>query len=119
MAKKKATAKKAATKAKAPTKSEVFGNIAETTGLNKKEVAAVFDALTEEIRKNLSNKGPGVFTVPGLMKITKKKVPAKPAQKNVLNRFTGEYRDVPAKPATSRVTVRALKNLKEMVATGK
>ncbi len=114
MVKKKATKK--VVKGKAPTKSEVYNNIAESTGLPKKDVAAVLDALTEEIRANLSPKGPGVFTVPGLMKITKKRVPAKPAQKNVLNRLTGEYGDRAAKPATNRVTVRALKNLKEMVA---
>jgi len=39
---------------KAPTKTEVLQNIAEATSLTKKQVSAVLDALTEEIRKDLS-----------------------------------------------------------------
>lgn len=100
---------------KAPTKTEILQNIANATDLNKKQVAAVFDALTDEIRKNLSARGPGVFAVPGLLKIEKKKNPARPAQKNVRNPFTGEMQDRPAKPAYNKVKLRALRGLKEMV----
>jgi nucleoid DNA-binding protein len=100
---------------KAPTKSEIMNSIAERTGHSKKEVAAFFEALTEEIKKALGNKGAGVFTVPGLMKITKKKVAARPAQKGVMNPLTGQLYDRPAKPAYNKVTVRALKPLKEFV----
>ena len=108
---------KAATAAKkAPSKSEVTNNIAEATSLSKKQVAAVLDALANEIKKSLSNKGPGVFAVPGLVKIEKKKVPARPARKGVPNPFKpGELMDQPAKPASVKVKVRALKNLKDMV----
>ena len=75
--------------------------------MSKKDVIAVLEALAAEIQKSLSNKGPGAITIPGLVKIEKKKVPAKPAQKNVPNPFKpGEFRDVPAKPATSKVKVR-------------
>ena len=76
----------------------------------------MIEALAAEIKKNLSARGPGLFTIPGLVKIERKKVPAKPAQKNVMNPFTKEFRDVPAKPASVKVKVRALKNLKDMVA---
>jgi nucleoid DNA-binding protein len=101
---------------KAPSKSEVTNNIAEATGLSKKQVGAVLDALAGEIKKSLSNKGPGVFAVPGLVKIEKKKVPARPARKGVPNPFKpGELMDQPAKPASVKVKVRALKNLKDMV----
>ncbi len=99
---------------KAPTKTQIIATIAERTELSKKEVTAVFEALSDEIRKSLGRNGAGVFTIPGLVKISKKKVPAKPAEKNVLNRFTGEYYDRPAKPASTKVTVRALKGLKDM-----
>lgn len=100
---------------KAPSKTEVLNNIATATGLSKKEVTAVLDALTEEIKKSISPRGPGMFTIPGLVKITKKKVPAQPARKNVPNPFKpGEFRDVPAKPASSKVQVRALKSLRDM-----
>ena len=105
-----------ATGKKAPSKSEVLGNIAEATGLSKKDVAAVFEALGGEIKKALSAKGAGLFTIPNLVKITKKKKPASPARKNVPNPFKpGEFRDIPAKPASQQVKVRALKNLKAMV----
>jgi hypothetical protein len=100
--------------AKAPTKSEVFANIAGATGLTKKQVSAVFEALSKEIGKAVGKKGPGVFQIPGLCKIVRKQVPAKPAQKNVLNRFTGVVGDVPAKPARTTVRVRPLKALKDM-----
>ena len=64
---------------KPPTKTEIQNNIAEATGLTKKDVAAVLEALSEEIRKSLSSRGAGVFSLPGLVKIEKKKVPARPA----------------------------------------
>ncbi len=99
---------------KAPTKTEVLQSIANATDLTKKQVAAVLEALTDEVRKNLGSRGCGVFTLPGLVKIEKKKVPARPAQKNVMNPFTGELQDRPAKPAYNKVKVRALRNLKDM-----
>jgi nucleoid DNA-binding protein len=106
---------KKAPAAKPASKSEVFANIATTTGLTKKQVSSVFEALTAEIGKALGKKGSGVFQVPGLCKILRKDIPAKPAQKNVLNRFTGQVGDVPAKPARKSVRVRPLKGLKSMV----
>jgi len=101
---------------KPPTKTQIMASIAESTGLNKKDVAAVFEALEEEIRKNLANRGPGSFTIPGLLKVVKQRVPAKPARKGVPNPFKpGELMDVAAKPATNKIKIRPLKNLKDMV----
>ena len=50
---------------KPPTKTEVYASIAETTGLSKKEVGAVFEALNDEIAKALGKKvpKPSPFTV--------------------------------------------------------
>ncbi len=108
-------AKAAAKPSKAPTKTEILNNIAEATSLPKKDVSCVLDALSEEIRKALSNRGPGMFAIPGLIKIEKKKVPARPARKGVPNPFKpGELMDVAAKPASTKIKVRPLKNLKEM-----
>ena len=45
--------KSAAPAKKAPSKSEVTANIAESTGLSKKQVGAVMDALAGEIKKAL------------------------------------------------------------------
>jgi nucleoid DNA-binding protein len=109
-------AKAAAAPKKAPSKTEILTNIATASGLNKKDVATVLDLLSEEIKKNLSKKGPGLFAIPGLVKIERKTVPAKPARKNVEDPFNkGQFRDYPAKPASVKVKVRALKNLKDMV----
>ena len=111
-AKKKA---KAATGAKARTKSEIFSALAESTGLAKKDVAAVFDSLNGIIKKDLGTRGPGAFTVPGLMKIQVRKKPAQKAIKNWTNPFTGEIQTKPAKPASKQVKIRPLKALKDMV----
>jgi len=100
---------------KPPTKTEILTNIASTTDLTKKDVASVFEALAAEIKKSLGSRGAGSFTIPGLLKIEKKRMPARAAKKDVPNPFTGELRDRPARPAYNKVKVRPLKNLKDMV----
>ncbi len=105
---------KAAAKKKAPSKTEVFTSIAEKTELTKKQVSAVFDALSEEIARSLSKKGPGVFQIPNLCKIVAVVRPAKP-KRQVRNPATGEMIWAEAKKASIAVRVRALKKLKEMV----
>lgn len=99
--------------AKAPSKSEIFANIADATGLSKKQVSSVFDALCGEVGKALGKKGPGLFAIPGLCKIVRKNKPAQPARKGVM--VLGQLRDLPAKPASVAVRVRPLKALKDMV----
>ena len=84
--------------------------------ISKKDVGAVFDAMTAEIGKALGKKGPGAFQIPGLCKIILVRKPAQPAKKGVPNPFKpGELMDVAAKPAKNVVKVRPLKNLKGMV----
>jgi nucleoid DNA-binding protein len=101
---------------KAAGKSEVYANIATATGLSKKQVSGVFDALTAEIGKALGKKGNGVFQIPGLCKVLLVRKPAQPARKGVPNPFKpGELMDVAAKPAKNVVKVRPLKGLKSMV----
>jgi len=98
------------------TKSELLNAIADDTDLSRKQVNEVLDSLSRQIEKSLASSGPGMFTVPGLIKIEKKMVPARDARTGVPNPFKpGELMDVPAKPATTKVKVRALKNLKNMV----
>lgn len=101
---------------KAPTKSQILTTIAEDTGLAKKDVAAVFDALADQIAKNLKKSGPGSFTIPGLAKVVVQRKPATKARKGVPNPFKpGELMDVAAKPARNVVKVRPMKGLKDMV----
>ena len=104
---------KAAAK-KPPTKTEIYSNISDATGLSKKDVGAVFDALNDEIAKALSKKGPLTFTLPGLCKIVVQNKPATPAREGI-NPFTGEKTMFKAKPARNVVKVRPLKKLKDMV----
>jgi nucleoid DNA-binding protein len=99
------------------TKSQVFAEIAETVGITKKEVAAVFDELTDLIQRHIKKNGCGQFTLPGLLKIKTVKRPARKAQKGVPNPFRpGELMDVAAKPATTRVKVAPLKKMKDFAA---
>ncbi len=107
-------AKAAAAKKKAPSKTEVFTNIAEKTGLTRKQVGTVFDALQEEIGKAIGKKGPGAFQIPNLCKIEAVNKPALP-KREVRNPATGEMVWAAPKPASVKVKVRALKKLKEMV----
>ena len=100
---------------KPPTKSEIFGKIVDDTGLTRKDVAAVFESLNNQIGKNLSGRGaPGVFTLPGLLKLSVKNKPATKARKGV-NPFTGEEMMFKAKPASKVVKASVLKELKDMV----
>ena len=96
------------------TKSEILSGIAESTGLARKQVSAVFEAMTGQIQKSLGRSGTGIYTVPGLMKLVVVRKPAVKAHKGI-NRFTGEEVMFKAKPARNVVKIRALKSLKEMV----
>lgn len=104
----------AANTIKAPTKSEIYSKIVEDTGLTRKDVAAVFESLNGQIKKNLGGRNaPGIFTVPGLLKMRVVKKPATKARKGV-NPFTKEEMMFKAKPASRVVKVSALKGLKDM-----
>ena len=114
-----ATKKMAATKMpsiKDPlSKSGMIKTITDVTCLGKKDVVAVLDCLTQVIEKHVKSGGPGIFVMPGLMKISVVKKPARPARKGV-NPFTGEEIMIKARPAYKAVKIKALKKLKEMVA---
>lgn len=112
--KKKTRKSSRSTEVKPRTKSQIFGEIAESTGLTRREVSDVFTEMEKLIKKDLSNRGPGTFTVPGLMKVRKVHKPRRPARKGV-NPFTGEEMMFKAKPAHNVVKVTPLKKLKEMV----
>jgi nucleoid DNA-binding protein len=100
--------------AKPAPKSAVFQELAETTGLTRKQVASVFEQYENIIRREVGKKGPGVVTLPGLLKIKRVHKPATPARPG-RNPATGEPMMIKAKPARTVVKVLALKNLKQMV----
>ncbi|MFP5349007.1 MAG: HU family DNA-binding protein [Gammaproteobacteria bacterium] len=103
----------AASGKKPTTKSEIFAFISEKTNLKRKDVAAVFDALSTLIERDLK-KGPGVVNLAGMMKIKVLHKPAVPARKGI-NPFTKEEVMFKAKPARNVVKIQPLKTLKDMV----
>jgi len=104
-----------ATAVKQPmTKARLLAAIAEDTGLTRKQVTEVMDSLGAQIQSHIGKRGPGTFTLPGLLKVTTVRKPARKARKGV-NPFTGEETTFAAKPAHTVVKVLPLKGLRDMV----
>jgi nucleoid DNA-binding protein len=99
---------------KSATKAEIFGELAEKSGLTKKDVSKIFDELGELIGRELGKKGPGVFTIPGLLKLKVQHKPATKAKQGI-NPFTKQPMLIKAKPARKVVKALPLKPLKELV----
>ena len=100
---------------KPKSKTEVLNAIAEGTGLSRKDVANVFVQLSELIGKEIGKKGPGAFSLPGLLKIQVVRKPATKATTRANPFKPGEMMVVKAKPARNVVKIRALKSLKDLV----
>jgi DNA-binding protein HU-beta len=96
----------------APTKSDIVAQICEDAELSRKQVAAVFESLNGIIKKSL--RGPGLFTLPGLLKMKVVKKPATKARQGI-NPFTKEKMMFKAKPASKKVRILPLKSLKALV----
>jgi nucleoid DNA-binding protein len=101
-------------KAKAATKTVMFQDLAQRSGLTKKQVAGFFDELTNYLKQELGKKGPGLVNLAGLLKIKRVEKKATPPRKG-RNPQTGQEIEIPAKPKRTVVRALALKNLKEMV----
>jgi len=95
-------------------KTQILDQIAESTELSRKQVAAVLDSLTDVIEAHVKKNAVGEFVLPGLMKISTVRKPAVKAHKGI-NPFTKEEVMFKAKPASTAVKVRPLKKLKDMV----
>lgn len=108
------TAAKSAAPAKPLNKSQIAGVLSEKTGLTKVQVNSVLASLDEMLKQQLGKKGPGVFVLPGLLKLQVRVRPAQPAKKG-RNPATGEEITIPAKKAAKRIAVRPLKALKDVV----
>ena len=107
---------KTTTPTKPLTKTELLANIAAATELPKTASGRRAGCPRPPRSKRASAaREPASITLPGLVKIEKKQVPARKAEKGVPNPFKpGELMDRPAKPAYNKVKVRALKSLKDM-----
>lgn len=96
------------------TKTEIMTTLAEQAQISKKEVSAVFEAMSAMIAADLKKGKAEQFTVPGLMKVTVQRKPATKARKGI-NPFTKEPTMFKAKPARNVVKVRPMKGLKDLV----
>ena len=96
------------------TKAQLLSVIAEETGLTRKQITEVMDSLSGQIQRHFKKRGPGMFTLPGLLKIKTVRKPARKARKGI-NPFTGEEATFAAKPAHTVVKIQPLKGLKDMV----
>jgi nucleoid DNA-binding protein len=101
-----------AKKGGAPSKSEIVAQICKDADLTRAQAAAVFESLNKIIKKSL--RGGGLFTLPGLLKMKVVKKPATPERQGV-NPFTKQPMVFKAKPASKKVRVLPLKNLKDFV----
>ena len=105
---------KAASITAAMTKAQLLNTLSERTGLSKKEVSSVVGELQAVIEGHLAKRGPGQFTLPGLLKIARVKKAATKARVG-RNPRTGEPMEIAAKPARTTIRVRVLKGLKAMI----
>jgi nucleoid DNA-binding protein len=120
----KAAAKKAV-KADAPavkpvkqamTKSALINLIAEENEIPRKTAVGVYKTIENVFLGSVHPRGLGEFTLPGLLKVNLRKVPARKAGTLVRNPSTGEMVPAAAKPASVRVKIRALSKLKSAAA---
>lgn len=103
--------------AKPRKKSELYSILADHTGVSKKQVAGVFEALGKVMAVDLAKPTAStqrVFVVPGMMKVVARYKPAQGAKK-ARNPFTGEEIMTKPKPASTALRIRPLKALKAMI----
>ncbi len=117
---KKTAAKKAAAKTQpvkeALTKTALVNLIAEENGVTRDVAKGVLATLENAMAGSIHPRGVGEFTLPGILKISLRKVPARKAGTMIRNPSTGEMVPGAAKPASVRVKIRALSKLKAATA---
>lgn len=94
------------------TKTEMLNKVAEVADLPLRDVRETLNAFQEVMSEAVSTKGPGEFMLPGFFKITATHVPAKKARKGI-NPFTKEETVFKAKPASIKLKIRPLTNLRK------
>ena len=105
------TAKTAPVK-EALTKSALVNLISESNGVTRDVAKGVLATIETAMTGSIHPRGVGEFTLPGILKISLVKVPARKAGTLVRNPSTGEMVPGAAKPASMRVKIRALSKLK-------
>ena len=96
------------------TKAQIIATLAESSGLDKRTVGSVFDALTDLVKKQLTAGGPGEVVIPGLVKLKAKATPATQDRPGV-NPFTKAPTTIKGKPASLKIRATPIKALKDLV----
>jgi nucleoid DNA-binding protein len=99
------------------TKSALVNLIAEENGVTRDVAKGVLATIETAMMGSLHPRGVGEFTLPGLLKISLRKVPARRAGTLVRNPSTGEMVPGAAKPASMRVKIRPLAKLRTATAS--
>ena len=94
------------------TKSALINLISEQNGIPRDTAKGILTTIENALLGSVHPRGAGEFTLPGLLKVTLRKVPARKAGTLVRNPSTGEMMPGAAKPASVRVKIRALSKLK-------
>lgn len=108
---KQATGKTAPVK-EALSKSGLVNLIAEQNGVTRDVAKGVLATIESAMAGSIHPRGVGEFTLPGVFKISLRKVPARKAGTLIRNPSTGEMVPGAAKPASVRVKIRPLSKLK-------
>lgn len=95
------------------TKSGLHSYIETVSGVERRHVRKVLNALENIMMGSVHPKGRGDFMLPGMLKVVVKDVPAKKGGEKKRNPFTGEPMITKAKPATRKVKVRPMSKLKK------
>jgi nucleoid DNA-binding protein len=111
---KKSAGKAPAEAAKPLSKTAVYQELVTATGLERKQVVEVLDALEALIKKELGSKGAGAFALFDLVKLRRHHTPARTAGKKPNPFKPGEMIDVKASPAKTEMKVVKLKGLKDL-----
>jgi nucleoid DNA-binding protein len=93
-------------------KSGLVNLISEQNGVTRDTAKGILTTIENALLGSVHPRGAGEFTLPGLLKVTLRKVPARKAGTLVRNPSTGEMIPGAAKPASVRVKIRALSKLK-------
>lgn len=96
------------------TKHEFITEVSQRAEVSKKQAEEVLRATADLAQEQLTNKGPGITTVPGIVRLKTVDKPAKPERQG-RNPFTGESITIKAKPASRAVKATPIKALKEAV----
>jgi nucleoid DNA-binding protein len=99
------------------TKAAFIAALADGTGLDKKSVNNVLEALATLVKKELGNGGPGEVTIPNLVKLKATKKAAVP-ERDGIHPFTKQPMKMPAKPASMKVRAAPVKALKDSLTGG-